>query len=479
MTKRMTRRELLRVGGLGSMVAFLAACQPQAVEKIVKETVVVEKVVTQVIKEVVKETVIVEGKPKEVTKVVEKVVTTTPAPQMEAELEVWAYPETENDAVIVWEPLIIKFNEMYPKIKVNMDIQPWGGRREKLYAACAAGEPPDMWRGTNDTTPTYVQKDIIVDLTDMVMPEDLADYSESEIASGSYEGKLYLLMTTQQIMGYAYNVEMMQELGYDVEQDPIVTWDDLLTLGGKAKAKGYYAETVDTYSWPQWIRCIHQAGGTTYSADKTKSLMTEQPAIDLLTRYVTEFENEYCPLEGAVSTPEAANVLPNYWLQNMQATMHTQIAGECAQHAANPPGFSFLMASPRQRSKSDPLTSGNNSGDGLCITKLSKQKEAALAFGKFTIRPENIGLFCTLQGTSPLGTLSQKYWKAADCSKAWAAQNAQYQFTNQDSQTLWQESKVICAPHFQAAVLGKETVEEALQAIDKDLNAKLKEVYGG
>jgi len=43
MSKRITRRELLRMGGLGGVVLLAAACQPEVVENIVKETVVVEK----------------------------------------------------------------------------------------------------------------------------------------------------------------------------------------------------------------------------------------------------------------------------------------------------------------------------------------------------------------------------------------------------------------------------------------------------
>ena len=64
MSTRITRRALLRVAGIGGATALLAACQP----RVVKETVVVEKVV--------KETIIVAGTPQ----IVEKVVTSTPAP---------------------------------------------------------------------------------------------------------------------------------------------------------------------------------------------------------------------------------------------------------------------------------------------------------------------------------------------------------------------------------------------------------------
>jgi len=76
-SRELSRRKFLQLVSVSGAAAFLGACAP----KVVKETVEVEKVVTQIVKEVVKETIVVEGKPKEVTKIVEKVVTSTPAPE--------------------------------------------------------------------------------------------------------------------------------------------------------------------------------------------------------------------------------------------------------------------------------------------------------------------------------------------------------------------------------------------------------------
>ena len=71
--RKMQRRDFLALSGLLGAGVMLSACQPQVVEKIVKETVVVEKEKEKI----VKETVVVEKqveKKVEVTKVVEKVV---------------------------------------------------------------------------------------------------------------------------------------------------------------------------------------------------------------------------------------------------------------------------------------------------------------------------------------------------------------------------------------------------------------------
>jgi hypothetical protein len=64
--KRLSRRAFLRAFGAGAAAAALGACAPK--------TVLVEKEVTREVEKVVKETVMVEGEPVEVTKVVKETV---------------------------------------------------------------------------------------------------------------------------------------------------------------------------------------------------------------------------------------------------------------------------------------------------------------------------------------------------------------------------------------------------------------------
>ncbi len=97
---------------------------------------------------------------------------------------------------------------------------------------------------------------------------------------------------------------------------------------------------------------------------------------------------------------------------------------------------------------------------------------------KFMIRPEIITEYCMLAGATPVGTKSKEAWQPEVCVLNHVNGFAQYLFAGADTNTLWQESKVVCGPHFQAAVLGVETVEQALEAVDAELNALLQEKYG-
>ena len=125
-----------------------------------------------------------------------------------------------------------------------------------------------------------------------------------------------------------------------------------------------------------------------------------------------------------------------------------------------------------------PYVSGIVSGQGWAITKLSEEKDAALTWVKFMISPENIGMYADLAGATPVGTESKANWDPGPCVIEHVSRFSPYLFAGADTNTLWQESKVISAPQFQAALLGEATVEQALEAINNELNALLLEKYG-
>jgi len=458
----LSRRQFLHLAAGAGVGTVLAACAPQ----VVKETVEVEKEV------IVEQTVEVETEVE-----VEKVVTTTPLLAIEAELEIWAYACTENDAEIIYEPMMLGFHEIYPGIKTNFDIQGWGGRREKLYAAVAAGAPPDIWYSNTDTLLTYVEKGVAMPLDDCLSPEMLADFPQTLLDAGSWEGKLYVLATWLFVLGYGYNGELMGAVGYD-PTSPSMTWDEIIDLGEKAKSKGWYVEGISLMDWSEWLVSVHQAGGTIFNDDKLSTNMTSQAAVDTLSRWVEEFKQGYVPLEGAIASAEAEETVPDFYMERIQLMRGHFWNTECATIAVSQPDFPFMPGGPRQKDSSAPLISGLSGGSGWSIAQLSEQKGAACEWMRYMARPEKVGLWGTLAIKTPPGELAQKYWQIDPCVREFTERNAPYQFGGLDIQLLWQEGKVICAPQFQAAVLGEKTVEEALEACDAELTQLLQERYG-
>ena len=137
LSKKVTRRSLLRLFGAGTAAGLLAACEPKVVEKVVKEIVEVEKVVkeTVVVEKVVKETVVVEKEVKASDIVI---------------VEYWTPWSPTHEAVLT--AMAEECEKRHPHMKVHLVVGgPGGGDyNEILLARIAAGNPPDMttlWTG--------------------------------------------------------------------------------------------------------------------------------------------------------------------------------------------------------------------------------------------------------------------------------------------------------------------------------------------
>jgi len=392
-------------------------------------------------------------------------------------IEVWGYPRTENDLETIFDPMNASFAEVHPDITVEVEVQPWGGRREKLYAAAAAGTSPDLWDATTDTVPAFIEKGVILGLNDFLTDEQLGSYTEAELAAASLNGELYMPLFEGEVNGFAYNGAMLSELGYDPETAEFATWDSLYGLAEKAAENGYYLENLSTFNWGEFLATVHEAGGQVYADDRTHSNFTEQPVIDALTRWVTEYENGWVPLEYAIGSTDEQGGLPDYWLSLEQATARKEDAA-CVQDVEANPDLQYVIGHPRSMDGSQTPVSGLVSGQGWAITQQSENTDAALTWMKFMITPEQVGARANLAGTTPVGTQSKEYWTPDECVFEHASRFGDLLFAGVDANTLWQESKVVAGPHFQAAVLGEATVEESLESIKTEIDALLQEKYG-
>ena len=220
MSKKYSRREMLRMVGLLGSGAVLAGCvaQPGAVvEKVV--TVEVEKEV------VVKETVVVEG-------------AAAAAPALEAAL-IW---DTFRGVGTGWnEERISTFQAMHPG--VSIEFRPLTGSSQqdnygKMYAMQAAGDLGDViafdpshfhfWRAIN--------KGIIGPLEDMAAGDDLdlSEWFEQFIVIQHYEGQLFGLpswgwagfdtLVTNAVHFEEAGVELPDPVGRDTSMETIGEW---------------------------------------------------------------------------------------------------------------------------------------------------------------------------------------------------------------------------------------------------------------
>ena len=237
--KKWTRRELMRVVGLGSAATAVAACKPEVVvetvETFVKETVEVEKVV--------KETVVVTEK-----EVVEIAVT----PEPEKELEGTIVITLQGNDTQSWENLALAYELLHPNVNVRVELKPADGYPEWIRAQATAGIPEASYVNGNvvqelfpagkflDFAPYF---DKMSPYTNQPWRDDMEPWAVSAILD-PVTGECHMLsLETVQVLWF-YNKSIFEEVGItDIAAQP--TWEDFIGWCKRIKAAGYIPFAIE------------------------------------------------------------------------------------------------------------------------------------------------------------------------------------------------------------------------------------------
>jgi multiple sugar transport system substrate-binding protein len=464
-----SRRRFLAIGVASAGAAALAACQSPPAPTVpgpvgpgnptpAPTPQVVEKIVTQVV---------------EREKVVEKpvVVTATPPPAFKGSATVWTFPQTQDDVASIWKPLGERMKKRYPELDVKTEVLPWAGRREKMMTAFASGEPPDAAYVNTDTLSLFGSNDVLQDLTPLIPKEVWDDYPEGVVKTGlSWKGKRLMIPTLLIITGRLANQELLSASGWDAEKPP-ATWADALKLGAQAKEKGYFLTSWTLSDWGSWVRTVWQAAGTVYSDDLTKVQLNQPAAEEALNFMVELFQKGYVPREGAVgSEQEAAAVTAvDYFVTGKQVLSAESNPSVVDTVHAQAPKMKYTILPPL---KGKEQVTGASAGCWGIFNK-SKNTAAAARWINFVVEPENQGFYCSAGGFAPPRQSANTYWTAQADLKKFVTLQLPFTRINQDMNYFWQEGKTTSTPYFQAAVLGKTSVKQALADATRDLQKQV------
>jgi len=262
MKKRISRRALMQMSiGLAGATA-LAACAP----KVVKETVLVEKVVEK--------TVIVEATKAAEKQVVIRVHTNQQgqyygAMKWALDKDILGWPSKHPNITVEFEPVTGWTSEYFPKISA-------------LVASKTLGDivwfPP---RHRNHIG-WGIHYDIVMDLMPLVESTgyDLTQFYPGVVAAASYEGKFFWMPLTSEpvIPVMAFNKSLVEKWGLDMPQndwtlDELVAW---AKAGTREGVWGYYPTSMHPLSWGPQLR---QFGVKFISDDGTKVFPDSEEAL--------------------------------------------------------------------------------------------------------------------------------------------------------------------------------------------------------
>ena len=309
--KTVSRRDLLRMIGIGGAAVTAAACQPKVVE--------VEKVVTQVVEKVVKETVMVAGTPQ----VVEKVVKQTVVVEKEVEKVVEKVIEVEKEIELRWvtnhgaaempnfQRVVDNFEEKYPNMKVDFLNMPGGNEYyNAMNTQGVGGDLPDVFYCRSMDTAPWASRGWLVNLEPFidVYNIDKADFWEAQIPQLSFRDDLYALPYDFSCMGFFYNKDILDEAGVDYPPADW-TWEDwanyceqlVITKDGKTER---WATTFSIGNWT--FRGILQCnGGGYWTEDDRTCTMASDSNVEFIEWLISARDRGVFP-EGGV-LPQGVN----------------------------------------------------------------------------------------------------------------------------------------------------------------------------
>jgi ABC-type glycerol-3-phosphate transport system substrate-binding protein len=299
MMQRMSRREVIRRGGLLVGAGILAGCAPKTVEvtKIVTET--------QVVKEVVKETVIVEGTPQVVEKEVTRIVVPTAASETPVVIQ---FARHGDETTIKSENGIgALFTERNPNIKVQAYILNYADFGAKIPVMVAGGVAPDvigcfpelfvnLWEAKGILVlDDWIAATPNVNFDDFVQPGDMK--MEDKIVALPYQSGAHM---------HAYNADLFEQEGLPTPgelywQDKEKGWTFEAYMAAGPKLTKTLDDGTPQYLGGIWNRILTYIallsnGGSIWDFPPTHCTLGTPEAKEALT-FVRDaaFVNEFCP----------------------------------------------------------------------------------------------------------------------------------------------------------------------------------------
>ena len=302
----------------------------------------------------------------------------------------------ENDKQVL-EPELKKF-EQQTGIKVNLEVIPWSDLLNRILAATASGQGPDVLNIGNTWSAS-------LQATGALLPFDQATFDkiggkdrflESTIASAGAKGKDPAAVPLYSMAyGLYYNKKLFQAAGI---ANPPTTWEELVEDGKKLTSGDKYGLAIEGGNVSENVHHAFTLGmqhGTGFYDASGKPAFDSPEAVAAVKQYVDFIANDKIAAPG--NAEYAANQSVTDFATGKAAMLMWQSAGaNLKSHGMNPDDYGVVPVPAPAGATGDKATTSMVAGINLAVFKNTKNLDGALNFVKFMTSDEEQK---TLNGT--------------------------------------------------------------------------------
>ncbi|MGA5046792.1 extracellular solute-binding protein [Streptomyces arboris] len=154
-------------------------------------------------------------------------------------VDVWLMRDSVSDTF--QKEFTADFEKRHPKIDVKIQIQEWDGIGQKITAALASNDAPDVIEAGNTQVAQFAESGGLLDLSDRKDELNGEDWLSGLAEPGAYEGKQYGIPYYAANRVVIYRTDLFEKAGIDAKE--IKTrdqWIDATTQLNKGGTQGIY-----------------------------------------------------------------------------------------------------------------------------------------------------------------------------------------------------------------------------------------------
>ena len=383
-------------------------------------------------------------------------------------VEFWAMGR-EGEVV---QRLVPEFERRAPGIRVRVQQIPWSAAHEKLLTAYVGGVMPDIFQVGNTWIPEFAALEALEPLNArmagsaaVVAPDYFPGILDANVIDGTTYGAPWYVDTRLLF----YRTDILQQVGY---LEPPETWEQWLDVMLRIKQRGtnQYAIFVPTSEWQTPVILAFQLAASLLRDHDQYGNFGSPPFRTAFQFYVDWFRHGLVPRNGEA---QIANLYQDF--ANAYFALYISGPWNIGEFTDR------LPASVADRWSTAPLPGPDDShpgvsiagGASLAICRTSPRKDAAWRWIEYLSAPAQQIEFYRLTGDLPPRQSAWSDRTLADNRYAQAFWKQLQHVRPTPKIPEWERIANTIVEYADAAIRGTLTVDAALAALDRDVDAIL------